>query len=1177
MKKILLLFVAMLVFAGKPYAVEINDSIKHTNPSLEKDVVSSLINVNGSVDDLPTEILKVNAIGGWINSAATDESGKVYFQQSNTFYSSTVNGQFDINGSLELPDEPRHINYGNNRIICTYFGDFSKTITTFSTNDQSSFTTLTLSYLANGIDNAILVGDLLFISESGVPFGIEKIHICDWSSGPNGSIIGTYQAVGAKFPDFVVTGSTIYAIATVGSQRFLQKIDISDPANPTKTDELEIENATAVGVDDNYIYVGCKSQVGNDGLRILKRTGNLEIYKQEFLSLLDFDQILIDYPKMYVRDGKNVVVIDITNHDTGVAPAVLGQGTFDISNIEAISGNKLIYEYNGRLGTIDISDLSNMQVSTQFVSPLGIVHSDVDSDVIICIDYEGFIYAYNAEYSPGDAPLSVGNVPGAKKVFICSGECFVANDSKGIKIFKTNDLETEIGHYSSKAVATSNFIDMTFNSVAVYAVGGKNLEIFDRINDEAEGGTWPRKALAQIELEGEARSVKLKGNYLYVTHSAGISVFNIETPSSPNLLTTIEIGETINAAAEEGDVLIVCTTDANSTYLSAYDKSTLPLTLLKKQKIADMVAVSEQKHSIMEISGNVIYVAILKQLQSHVYVPESNEFVAGPVYNCNYNIKGMKIFNEGEKVVFGTKSAQPFLDQLNILLFFGSYGMLLLKAKFPPVLVGFYVVLYVYMLRIAILPPPSMTMSQAGDIKSGTLQEEQVDLVSIGKNIEGNLTINGEVVIDGERKVPIACADVKTIQIIDEGDGDNLIDTRDISTEVFPNLEIGEKSATEDPVATVTINCNAGSEHVYLSEIASVVRAFCGNDMVQGGAGNDDVEGGNDPDEINGAGGDDMLKGNEGKDIINGGEGNDAIEGGEGDDKIMGGEGDDVLKGDAGNDKLDGGSGKNDLDGGEGNDNLKGGNLNKFTGGSGNDKFCLNLNTDDIPAKSAASEDNTGTIINDEAGIDTLDLSSSTIGFSIDLDILNQEQTITTTGLHLELQGQIEVFTGSPENDTVYIDPIDVPRYLDGGAGNNVLIVDAKKEIPTDDGSVISVPGYQPISYVNFGEVIIRNVTSTEFIELGNETSLLRNYPNPFTEETTIEYIVPAENTGAAEISIRIYTVTGNQLSSLINKPRLPGKYTFQFDAASRLNPGVYFYRLLADKEIIATSKMIIR
>jgi hypothetical protein len=84
-----------------------------------------------------------------------------------------------------------------------------------------------------------------------------------------------------------------------------------------------------------------------------------------------------------------------------------------------------------------------------------------------------------------------------------------------------------------------------------------------------------------------------------------------------------------------------------------------------------------------------------------------------------------------------------------------------------------------------------------------------------------------------------------------------------------------------------------------------------------------------------------------------------------------------------------------------------------------------------------------------------------------------------------------------------------------------------------------------------------------------SEFSLLQNYPNPFNPSTTISYLLPA----ASNVSLRVYDVSGRQVTVLVNEYKPAGKYSVKFDETNKLASGVYFYTIEASPAGIQTGK----
>ena len=81
---------------------------------------------------------------------------------------------------------------------------------------------------------------------------------------------------------------------------------------------------------------------------------------------------------------------------------------------------------------------------------------------------------------------------------------------------------------------------------------------------------------------------------------------------------------------------------------------------------------------------------------------------------------------------------------------------------------------------------------------------------------------------------------------------------------------------------------------------------------------------------------------------------------------------------------------------------------------------------------------------------------------------------------------------------------------------------------------------------------------------------LSQNHPNPFNPSTTIDYTL----TTPASVTLDVFNVLGEQVSSLVDGHRSAGTHTVNFNAGN-LTSGVYFYRLTAGNETI-THKMVL-
>jgi hypothetical protein len=79
-----------------------------------------------------------------------------------------------------------------------------------------------------------------------------------------------------------------------------------------------------------------------------------------------------------------------------------------------------------------------------------------------------------------------------------------------------------------------------------------------------------------------------------------------------------------------------------------------------------------------------------------------------------------------------------------------------------------------------------------------------------------------------------------------------------------------------------------------------------------------------------------------------------------------------------------------------------------------------------------------------------------------------------------------------------------------------------------------------------------------------------QNYPNPFNPSTTIKYAVIEDGL----VSLKVFDVLGNEVSSLVDDYQPAGEYDIVFDAGS-LSSGVYYYQFKAGN-FTSTKKLVL-
>ena len=89
-------------------------------------------------------------------------------------------------------------------------------------------------------------------------------------------------------------------------------------------------------------------------------------------------------------------------------------------------------------------------------------------------------------------------------------------------------------------------------------------------------------------------------------------------------------------------------------------------------------------------------------------------------------------------------------------------------------------------------------------------------------------------------------------------------------------------------------------------------------------------------------------------------------------------------------------------------------------------------------------------------------------------------------------------------------------------------------------------------------------------IEQPSSFKLFQNHPNPFNPSTTINFQI--HETGL--VTLNVYDILGNEVTTLVNEKKEPGYYRFTYDA-SGLSSGTYIYQLRMGS-FVQTKKLIL-
>jgi len=186
------------------------------------------------------------------------------------------------------------------------------------------------------------------------------------------------------------------------------------------------------------------------------------------------------------------------------------------------------------------------------------------------------------------------------------------------------------------------------------------------------------------------------------------------------------------------------------------------------------------------------------------------------------------------------------------------------------------------------------------------------------------------------------------------------------------------------------------------------------------------------------------------------------------------------------------------------------------------------------------------------------------------VDIYNR----THVGLEL-LSGNLETLTSfeyfdSYQKDSLYYhlmnyDGLD-RQFLSDSMGSVTITSQAPKGIyPGDSVTVfygISIGDSLAEVYAGLDTLKLRYSGNYTGIKQNNYLTpvnykLLQNYPNPFNPSTTISFSIANQE----HVSLKVYNILGEVVSTLVNEVKGPGNYSVRFDAYG-LSSGIYFYEL---------------
>ncbi len=108
---------------------------------------------------------------------------------------------------------------------------------------------------------------------------------------------------------------------------------------------------------------------------------------------------------------------------------------------------------------------------------------------------------------------------------------------------------------------------------------------------------------------------------------------------------------------------------------------------------------------------------------------------------------------------------------------------------------------------------------------------------------------------------------------------------------------------------------------------------------------------------------------------------------------------------------------------------------------------------------------------------------------------------------------------------------------------------------------------------------LVTTVEAPEPLNVVSGFELMQNYPNPFNPATNIQFTIPASVQNPEQVHLKIFSLTGQLVRTLLSEIKQSGVYTIKWygtsDSGVSVGSGVYIYQLITESTI-QTKKMIL-
>jgi YVTN family beta-propeller protein len=124
----------------------------------------------------------------------------------------------------------------------------------------------------------------------------------------------------------------------------------------------------------------------------------------------------------------------------------------------------------------------------------------------------------------------------------------------------------------------------------------------------------------------------------------------------------------------------------------------------------------------------------------------------------------------------------------------------------------------------------------------------------------------------------------------------------------------------------------------------------------------------------------------------------------------------------------------------------------------------------------------------------------------------------------------------------------------------------------SEDVSVIDLRSNTIIARISINGQEQTNLYDEPIVNYPNGYFLSQNFPNPFNLETNIKFQIQDIN----NVTLKIYTVHGQEVATLVNEEMIPGSYEATWNARN-FTSGVYYYKLKVGTYVESRKLMLIK